>query len=312
MGEMSRSVSIFFNTDRTYLTYIEKQSDGLELLYLNSTDNKIDLAVADSDESISGMAELRAMFEEIGGAFDRVAITLPAESVFVSKIPGGSNLDTKDLKRMVNFEIRQLFPQFNFEDFITTVTPLAPTLDGKSIVLCAIIPNDVLSVATSAIAPLSNHVDSIEISQLSAHTALRYNYPELADKNIVLASIQSQFIDISLSKGGVPAYYNLISFSSIDKIGEVLEKEFEKILAESAESLDGAFFFGNNLNKEILMACWETAMLVGIEAKRLNPFRMMRSSLGRREREYCSRTFQIYPACVGGSLPSYHHRIKLY
>lgn len=309
---MSKTISIFFNTDKTYLTYVEKQKDGLELLYLNSTESRIDLEYADSDESVAGMQELSAMIDDIGKEFDRVTLTLPAESVFVSKIPGSADLSPKDLKKLVNFEIRQTFPQFSFEDFTTTVTPLAPTLDGKVMILCVIVPNDILQAATNIISSLNHRINSIEISQLSAHSAFRYNYPELADKNIVLASIQNQFIDISLSKNGVPAYYALASFSSNDQIGEVVEREFQKILSESAETLDGAFFFGNNLNKDIFMACWETSMIVGIEAKRLNPFRMMRSPLGRREREYCARTFQIYPPCVGGSLPSYHHRIKLY
>lgn len=309
---MSKTISVFYNIDRTYVTLVEMKDDGLELLYLNSTENRIDLENLESDESLLGVQELSGILNQIGNEFNRISITLPAENVFVSKIPGDDNLSVQDIKKLVNFEIRQNFPQFTFEDFATTVVPLAPTNDGKSMLLCVIVPNDILSNATQIVKDLSPHVNSIDISQLNAHNAFRYNYPELWDKNVVLASIQNKFIDISLSKKGIPGYYNLASFSNFEQISEIIEKEFQKILNEAAESIDAVYFFGANLTKDIFMTCWETTMLVGAEAKRLNPFRMMRTALGKREREYASRTFHLYPPCVGGALPVYHQRIKLF
>lgn len=309
---MSKTISVFYNIDRTYVTYVEIKEDGLELLYLNSTENRIDLENLESDESLLGIQELSSILHEIGTDFNRISITLPAENVFVSKIPGDSNLSVHDVKRLVNFEIRQNFPQFTFDDFATTVVPLAPMLDGKNLLLCVIVPNDILANATQLVKDLGTHIHSIDISQLNAHNAFRYNYPELWDKNVVLASIQSKFIDISLSKNGMPGYYNLASFANPEQISEIVEKEFQKILNEAAETIDAVFFFGANLNKDLLMMCWETSMLLGLEAKRLNPFRMMKTQLGKREREYCSRTFHIYPPCVGGALPVYHQRIKLF
>lgn len=309
---MSKTISIFFNTDRTYVTLVEKHKDGLELIYLNSTESRIDLENPDSDESVLGAQELEIMLDDLKtSGYSRVTLTMPAESVLVSKIPGGDSMKETDIKKLVNFEIRQNFPQFSFEDFTISVTPFATNNDGKQKMLCVIVPNDVLQVATNLIKTLSHKVDHIEISQLNAHSALLYNYPELIDKNVALVSVQNQFIDISLSKSATPSYYNLASFSSPEQIGEVIENEFQKILSECADTIDAAFFFGNRLNKDIMMSCWETSMMLGIEAKRLNPFRMMRTELESREREYCSRSFQLYPACVGGSLPPYHKRIKL-
>jgi Tfp pilus assembly PilM family ATPase len=310
---MSKTVSVFYNIDRTYVTLVEMKDDGLELLYLNATDNRIDLENIESDESMLGVQELSSILYEIGDDINRVSITLPADNVFVSKVPGDDDLSVQDIKKLVNFEIRQNFPQFTFEDFSTTVVPLAPMLNGKKMLLCVIVPNDILSTATQLLKDLNlPFVNSIDISQINAHNAFRYNYPELWDKNVVLASIQNKFIDISLSKNGVPGYYNLASFSSNEQISEIIEKELQKILTEAAETIDAVFFFGANLTKDNFMMCWETAMILGLEAKRLNPFRMMRTQLGERERQYCSRTFQIYPPCVGGALPVYHQRVKLF
>jgi len=207
---MSKTVSVFYNIDRTYVTLVEMKDDGLELLYLNATDNRIDLENIESDESMLGVQELSSILYEIGDDINRVSITLPADNVFVSKVPGDDDLSVQDIKKLVNFEIRQNFPQFTFEDFSTTVVPLAPMLNGKKMLLCVIVPNDILSTATQLLKDLNlPFVNSIDISQINAHNAFRYNYPELWDKNVVLASIQNKFIDISLSKNGVPGYYNL-------------------------------------------------------------------------------------------------------
>jgi len=309
---MSKTISIFFNTDRTYITLVNKKRDGLELLYLNSTKCRIDLENPESDESVLGIKELGIFFEEIGKDFNRIAITLPAESVLVNKLPGKENMPANDLKQLVYFEVRQRFPQFSYEDFTISVTPFARGINKKPQMLCVIIPNEIFDTAAKIISPLQMPIDHVEISQLNAHSAFLYNYPELASQNVVIASIQNQFIDISLSKAALPGYYNLAVFSSPLQIADALEKEFQRILSTASETIDAAFFFGNGLTKDVMLTCWETSMMIGIESKRLNPFRMMKSQLGQREKEYCSRTFQLYPPCIGGSLPLYHNRLKLY
>ncbi len=118
---MSKTVSVFYNIDRTYVTLVEMKDDGLELLYLNATDNRIDLENIESNESMLGVQELSSILYEIVDDINRVSITLPADNVFVSKVPGGDDLSVQDIKKLVNFEIRQNFPQFTFEDFSTTV-----------------------------------------------------------------------------------------------------------------------------------------------------------------------------------------------
>ncbi|HOK15156.1 MAG TPA: hypothetical protein PK007_09595, partial [Candidatus Kapabacteria bacterium] len=61
---MSKTVSVFYNIDRTYVTLVEMKDDGLELLYLNATDNRIDLENIESDESMLGVQELSSILYE--------------------------------------------------------------------------------------------------------------------------------------------------------------------------------------------------------------------------------------------------------
>ncbi len=308
---MSKTVSVFFNVDRAYVTMVDKTENGLELLYLNSTQSRIDLENPTNDDSVLGIQELKLFFSELKD-FDRVTVTLPAENVLVTKFPGNDEMTPSQIRRLVDFELKQNYPQFNYDDFTVSVTTLSPKLDNTQMMLAVIIPNQIYLAASDIVATLGKPVDSIEISQLNAHTAFMYNYPEHADKNAVLLSIQNQFIDVSLSKNGQPAYYSLVSYSDVNQIPEIVEREFEKIKAESCDTINYAFYFGAALTKDVAMMCWETAMLCGFEGMRLNAFRMMKTNLGKREREYCSRTLQLYPPCIGGALPYYHKRIKLF
>lgn len=309
---MSLTASVFFNTDRTYVTVVEPTPKGLALEYLNSTESRIDLENPESTESLNGAKELEAILTKFVGKIDRLTVTLPSDSVLVTQFPTTMEIDPSELRRLVDFEIRQNYPQFNFKDFTVSVTPLSVKPDGKRLALGVIIHNSIFKAASEFVKPLGQLIDFVEISQMNANSAFMYNYPEEAKKNTALVCIQNSFIDVSICKAGEPAYYNLLSFSDPMQVGELLENEFTKITEEIVPTIDGAFFFGAGLSKDIMMTCWETAMLMGFEAKRLNPFRMVTTKLDARDREYCSRVFQCYPPCIGGSAPAYHKRFKLY
>ncbi len=309
---MDTTLSVFFNTDRIYVTLVEYQSDGLKLLYLNSTDHRFDAQSCDDDDSMMAAQELEVILSDIKNDVARITITLPSESVIVTQFPGSTGLPEQALRQLVDLEIRQVYPQFNFSDFTIELIPLVKSLEGKEKMMAVIIPNSELRACSELLAQFNLPVTSIEIAQMNAHNSFTYNYPELAGKNVAIIGIQNNFMDISMVCGRKPAFYALESFTETSAIGEIIENNLSRVLATIAPTIDGAFFFGNGLTKDVMMSCWETSMMLGIEAKRLNAFRMLRSELGSREREYCSRTLQLFPPCIGGSFPAYHERLKLY
>ncbi len=305
---MSKTLSVFFNIDRTYLTVVEHTPKGLSLDYINSTKNRINFE--NLGASLEGINELHEMFDKLPEGIVRTTVTVPAEGVMVTQFPGRKNLSNSDLQKLINLELRQIYPQFNFEDFKITITPFLAN-NNKQTMLAVIIPMEDYETINRIMEPLNLPITNIEISQLNAHSCFIYNYPEMVDKTVALLSVQSQFMDFSIIKNGSPAYYSLSSISNPELVGEVFENEYNKIIPSVFDSLDAVYFFGSGLNKNVSMALWETSMLLGImESKRLNAFRMMLSNLDRRDREYCSRTFQLYPACVGGCLPTKHEHIK--
>jgi len=106
-------------------------------------------------------------------------------------------------------------------------------------------------------------------------------------------------------------YYNLVSLPDLEKFGDSLEKEFDKLTSDYISHLDGLYFFGTGLKAEHIEIAKEKLSkkipLIG----RLNAFRMMTTSLSQREREYCSRVSHIFPPCIGGCFPAYHEHIQL-
>lgn len=308
---MDTSLSVFFNVDRTYVLLVERNARGLNLKYVNSTNNAIDLESPDNEESLLGIDEFNDILSALEGKFQRVAVTLPAENVFISQFPAPSENDEEQIKKLVNFEISQIYPQSGLKDFSIRVVPFEKDKNGKSMMMGVVLSKQIIDTISSLFKEKNIEVDNMELSQFNAHSSYIYNYPENKDDAVILVNVQKRFLDISLLKKGLPVYYTLASFDNPEKIGEIFESEFNKMIDGYVDEVKSAFFFGSGLTKDINMMCWETGMMLGIETKRLNPFRMMRSELSDREKEYCSRVFHLYPGPVGACIPPKHERIKI-
>jgi len=178
--------------------------------------------------------------------------------------------------------------------------------------IAIIITKEDLKTIQDLLQPLGKKISKFDISQMNAHSAFIYNYPELRTKNILLFGIQGQFMDVSVIINGLPAYYNLVRYDGIETLGETVGAVHDLLIPDVCEQIDAVMYFGSGLNKTIANKLQEIANQLQIsEVKRLNGFRMMKTSLDEREREYCSRTFQIYPACIGGCLPTKHPILTL-
>jgi hypothetical protein len=309
---MVKTLSFFFNVDRTYLTGISSSPDGFSLDYIDSTIDQINFENLDCEESRNGIAQLNKFIQEMEFKPTRITATLPAETVFITKFPGKRDFTTEEFRKLVALEIRNAYPQFNFEDFDISLIPFKESKDKKQMMLAVIVQQSDYSIINEILEPLGIKISKYEISQFNAHSSFLFNYPEMREKNVAIIGVQGQFLDLSVIQGNELIYYNLSSIESIDRVGQVFEREYNKIIQSYTDNIEACYFFGTGLNKNISLSLWETAMMLGIyEAKRLNPFRMMKTSLDGRHRDYCSRTFHIYPACVGGTFPSWHDIIKL-
>lgn len=309
---MSSTLSLFFNQDRTYIAAISQGGKGLVLDLIDSTEEGIDLENYQYEDTSERQEDLISRIEPIKDKIDFVSVTLPAESVIVTQLPADTNQDPDTLRDLLGLEIRQSYPHFNREEFVANIIPMSKKKNGVESVLGVIFTNELIQNCTELLKPLGLDIANIDFSQMNAHSAFLYNYPEHRDKETMIFSIQDNFIDISVVKEGMPCYYNLLSYSDNSDIPELIEKQHAHITDNVTDSISGAYFFGKGLTKDLYLQVWETCMLIGVETARLNAFRMLDTELGQREKDYAGRTQHIFPPVIGGAFRPFHKRLKFY
>lgn len=307
-----RTLSIYLNTDRIYLVGVRVENNRAMLDYIESTDHHIDLENLQNEESKNALLALEKILSGLEFKPDKTTITLPAESIFITKFPAKSSYTKEQLRQLVNLELRQAYPKFNYDNFEVMVSPIyAPKSKKESMIGMIILKSD-LEFIKSFFEKFNLKISNFEISQLAAYSSFMFNYPEMREKTIMIIGYQGKFLDFTVHQNGQTLYYNINSIDDPSLIGEATEKEYAKIQETAIDEVDACYFYGSSLTRNITLSLWETGMVLGImEAKRLNPFRMMGTNLDKRHLEYCSRTFQIYPPCVGSGLKKWHTLINI-
>jgi hypothetical protein len=305
-------LSVFFNTDRVYLMVCEPTDSGLNLVYVNSTDHPIDLENIDSGVSAIGKKELLALLNTITLDIKKISVTLSADSVLVSHLPGKKNITKDEIKQLIALEIRQAYPMFSFEDFTSSVVPTEADSKGKSLLIAIIIQKQLMKNCQELLQSLNAPIEKFEISQINAHQAFIYNYPEYMGLNIAFLGVQNQFVDISVANGNSLYHYNLVSLPNKESFGDICAKEVSKLIGNQAPSIDLAVFFGSGLTKQMLDNAKISLKNIVMEVDRLNAFRMVKATINDRQRAYCSRTSHIFPPSIGAFISYVENKINLY
>lgn len=309
---MKYSLCVHFSYERVYFTVVEPSNTGLQLIYINSTGHGIDLANPNDANSKKGIEELELILSEIGNVISGIYITLPSENVLVSQIPGKDGLSKDEVGKLINLEVKQAYPQYTSDDYTFNVVPLAPRINGSKMLMAVIIPNIIYSNAKKLLGSLKAPVIRMEISQLNAHSAFLYNYPEDKESTVAFFCIQDKFVDVSVINNSQPAYYNLQKYNDEFDIAGICEKEFDILMTDYVENIDSAYLFGPGLTKSMFDRADGMLSIMVNKTGRLNAFRMFGTALGDREKEYCRKTYHIYPSCIGGVIPPWHERLKFY
>lgn len=308
---MKKNLSIAFGIESTYVALIENQQQGLALKFAGVTSQALDLENFDSPVNKDALEELMRLINHIDQAYDFVNVSIPVETTLVSKFPGRPNITAKEALSIVNIEIRQLYPQYNPNDFPTYLVRL-PEINKTPFYLAVIIPKKIYQNIKKITGSINKLVEKIEISQFNAHYTLLYNYPDFFDKNVALFNIQENFIDFSSIRGKELLSYDLLKFSDSFEIPEIIKGSIIAKISEIATKFDGVFLFGSGLNREMLNLITNTISSEVPQVKRLNAFRLVRGNVDSQTREFCSVMAHLFPPCVGASIPSYHEKIKIF
>jgi hypothetical protein len=305
-------LSVFFNSDRIYLATLEPTSKGLHLVDFNATDNYYDHENPSDERSLLAAEELNHILPELQiDNISNISITLADESVLITQFPGNFSMKKEELQKLVNFEIRRTYKSFEYEKYHSTIIQMAPRRSGSQMILAVLIQKKILNSCSKLFESLNIPINNLNIAQINAQSAFIYNYPEQCSNTVAILGIQRQFIDLSLIKEGQPIYYNLISMNSKNFISDICKNEFEKLLKDYVDRIDSAYFYGHNLQKDVLLKIKKDLINQVPVIARLNAFRMLSTGISDIEREYCSRNSHIFPPCIGGAIPPYHKSIMI-
>lgn len=307
---MENVLTIFFSPERIYIACIEKTKEGLALKKIGTTSSTIDLDNLENPINETGLQEFYELMNEFDGNNNIVTVSIPMEYVLITQFPGRPNITIDEIMSVINIEIRQNYPQFNPKDFPTYLFQLEPRKE-QTYFLAAIIPMNIFHNIKSLTNRINKIVQRIEISQISAHSAFLFNYPEEKENIVGIFNISDKFIDYSVIKNNEFYSYNLIKYNFQDQIPNLIENNLTKVKNELNLEINSLYFFGTNFNKPLLNKINTLLGKKFEKIKRLNPFRLMFTDLDDSSKQICSRLAHHFPACVGSILPDVQKRVKI-
>lgn len=294
---MEKTISMYFGTERTYIVRIEPGEKGLELCDIGVVAE----TVKSDTDYLDALMRLESFLPDMSNGTVTATIAVPVDNIFVHQFPAIDTSDTSQLRRMLEFEIKHAYPQHSFDDFTSAVYPMAPRLDGTSMMLAIMMEKKYLMACEFILTMTGVPLKNIQASHFASHGALLYNYPDAKNCICVVIGIQENYCDLSVLKNGELAYYNLLSLSSPDDFASACEKEIEKLLSGYVSYIDSAFCYGPGLTKDILEKAQNS---LSIPIQRLNPFRLMSSKLqSSDEKEFCGKAAHLFVVPVGAALP---------
>jgi len=309
---MKKVLSIYFNTDRTYVTKVLNSHNGLKLEYLKATNIPIDLDSLHTDPQKQAFEEIDKLILESGLDFDKISIIFPADSLLISHMPSKKGITKEEIKDLIGIELKRTFPNLDISNFQIQVFQLKESKSQVNKQIAVVYQKNDLSVFEQYFSKYEKEFNFPYVSQVAAANCFMYNYPELMDKNVGVVGIQNNYIDFCVISQGNLAYFGLESYSTNEQISTALENQIEKVTKEIVGDLAGGiYFYGRDINQQLFITLWETAMIFGIEGKRLGTFRMMKTDLEDRDKEYTFKTAHYYAPCIGAAIPLYFDSIIL-
>lgn len=308
---MKRILTLYFLPTRTYIAVLEKANKGLKLLNLSTSSTPVDLENLENPTNEQALEELYTTIEDISQETKFVSISIPMEYLIITQFPGRPQLSRDEIMTVLDFEIKQNYPQFNPEEFPTYLFELQPRKERIHF-LAAIIPKKIFQTIKSIANQSNKTVQRIELSQISAHNCFLYNYPEERNNFVALFNLSDNFIDYSVIKGEEFYSYNLIKYNNEADIPRLIEQNVSKVNNEFSIHINSLYFFGTNLNKIIINNLNEHFKSKNLNIKRLNAFRLVANGMDENSKQICARIAHHFPACIGSVLPEYHKKVKFY
>ena len=201
MPNPQRTVVIEPGMQSLRVAEFEAEGDRLTLLRGARRELLLDPAMEQSRPEQIRLA-LREILKEWNLRKSGATLVLPAHMVFTRvvplEIPAGLG---KQAEAIINFEARQNIP-FPLEEVVWDHAIMGHTPNGAATVLFVAIRTEVLETLCGALGETGLAINSVSVSPLALHDALRYTSPDLAEKSTLLLDVGSRTTNMVIAAPG--------------------------------------------------------------------------------------------------------------
>lgn len=296
------SLSIFFSSDKVYCGLFKKTKQGIRLVDLSTTLDPIDLDDIDSELSTKATNQLTRCLNEFDEKIDELNIVLDNEHSFWTVIPGNEYTKDKDLRKILELEIRNNVESFNLDDFEFRIYPHGKKDEEDNDQLFVIyFRKEIINNCNKILNIVGLEPKYIVTSQLASQNTIEYNYPDSSHLYSLLINKQEEFCDLTVSNDKKTFYYDLLKSGNDDNLISEIENVLNNLRSEDIQP-GNLLLSGPKLTKEFIEKLNNETSL---EFNRINSFRLVRANVDKRMKDYCFRTAHLFAPVVGGVLYSY-------
>ncbi len=270
------------------------------LMAIDEWENKFPFETADGTEHDPRAAQ---EFQEYLQAFikvnrvkaTQVSIALDSSLLFLNTLPVEDGLPRPRINELIEWELRQYFPEAQPRDFITDVHVMSTHREqGWNELLAVSILRRHTAAIREALKTLGLTLHIVDVDHFSADMALRINYPDTYRRYLALVGVKENRLDISLMKNGTLQSYSYAAVKSDQEIVDQIAT-----ISRETKGIYSITVYGPHLDKDLLVQIRRASALL-VEA--LNPLRHISVSDSLRLADHLSVPSYRFASAVGVAL----------
>lgn len=229
----------------------------------------------------------------------------PELATLVHTFPLETPADAEQLLEATELELQYFVAEYGRQHYTTFILPLGQEGNKRRDVLTITYNRSELEFLR---APCGSGLSTTLLPDCFGIPALwRYNYPDYAERNVLLLHLQPPYIDIFLLAHGHMVLFRTVPAADDGTPETLVHQCFELLSGDrigQLPPLEGVFLFGQAVHRRLIELLQERlSPQTQAVVSRLNAFRMYLPPADLRLRHYAIRTAHLFWGCAGVCLP---------
>lgn len=249
-----------------------------------------------SDENVGAFKEALDAFLKVNRVkAQHVAVALDTSGLFITTIPLPETSTREDIHHQIVWELQQFFPDVAPSDFVhDTHRLVVDRQHGTAEFLCVAARRQYARTLQAMLSDRGFHLDLVDADHFGAEHALRAGYPEVSQKQILLAGVKKDRIDLSVLRNSALSAYDFVTPEGPDGLAAELARQQQLV-----PGLESIMAYGPALDDDTIAAL-RKALTIPVEA--VDPFRSLEVSAPARLSAGLQLPPHWYTAAIGVAL----------